>query len=172
MKELLIGCGHSRDKKLAIVGREGWSDLVTMDMSAHVNPDVVHNLNDLPYPLKDEEFDEIHAYEVLEHCGSQGDFEYFFAQFREFDRILKPGGYMFISCPNWDGRWAWGDPGHTRIIGFEQLLYLDKSIYTEGAKNTAMTDYSNLWQGDFRIALSNTDGDAARWVLHKQPAEG
>ncbi len=167
MKELLIGCGHSREKRLGVEGRKGWSDLTTMDMSKHVNPDVVHNLENLPYPFKDEEFDEIHAYEVLEHCGQQGDWRFYFAQFREFDRILKPGGYMFITCPNWDKRWAWGDPGHTRIIGFEQLMFLNKSIYTDGAKKTSMTDYSHVWQGDLRIVLANVEGDGARWVLQK-----
>jgi SAM-dependent methyltransferase len=137
-------------------------------MSAHVSPDFVHDLERLPYPFADCEFDEIHAYEVLEHCGTQGDFKFFFAQFGEFDRILKPGGFMFITCPNWGGRWAWGDPGHKRIIGFEQLLYLDKSIYTDGPKKTAMTDYSDLWQGDLRIVAGNTEGDGGRWILRKE----
>ena len=166
MKELLIGCGHSREKRLGIGGKE-WQNLVTLDMSAHVNPDVVHDLEVLPYPFADEEFDEIHAYEVLEHCGSQGDYQFFFAQFREFDRILKPGGIVCITCPNWGGRWAWGDPGHKRILGFEQFIYLDKSVYQDGAKTTSMTDYSHLWQGDLRIIAANTDGDGGRWILRK-----
>lgn len=168
MKELLIGCGHSREKRLGVTGRETWANLTTLDMSSHVNPDVVHDLNDLPYPFEDEEFDEIHAYEVLEHCGRQGDFKFFFAQFRELDRILKPGGYIFITCPNWNGRWAWGDPGHTRIIGFEQLLYLDRSIYEDGCKTTSMTDYSAWWNGDLRVVSANTEGDGARWILRKE----
>lgn len=167
-KELLIGCGHSRDKRLGIEVHGEWANLVTMDMSAHVDPDVIHNLDVFPYPFDDCEFDEIHAYEVLEHCGSQGDFRYFFKQFREFYRILKPGGTMMITSPNWNGKWAWGDPGHTRIIGFEQLIYLDRSVIEQNRKDkTSMTDYGDLWQGDLRIIMGNTEGDAARWILQK-----
>lgn len=167
-KELLVGCGHSRDKRLGIEGRREWEGLVTMDMSAHVNPDVIHDLHVFPYPFDNCELDEIHAYEVLEHCGSQGDFRYFFKQFSEFYRILKPGGHMMITSPNWNGRWAWGDPGHTRIIGFEQLIYLDRSVIEQNRKDkTSMTDYGDLWRGDLRIIAANTEGDAARWILQK-----
>lgn len=167
-KELLVGCGHSREKRIGMLGRGEWQGLVTLDMSEHVKPDVIHNLDNFPYPFADGEFDEIHAYEVLEHCGKQGDFAYFFRQFSEFYRILKPCGHMMITAPNWDKRWAWGDPGHTRIIGFEQLIYLDRSVIEQNRRDkTSMTDYGDLWRGDFRIIAANTEGDAARWILQK-----
>ena len=72
-----------------------WVNLVTLDIDPNCNPDIICDLNELPYPFKDNTFNEIHGYEVLEHCGTQGDYQYFFAQFTEFWRILKPEG-MFL----------------------------------------------------------------------------
>ena len=65
--ELLIGCGSNPARKIAIGGRTEWSALTTLDMSEDHNPDVVHDLAVLPYPFADDTFDEIHAYDVLEH---------------------------------------------------------------------------------------------------------
>ena len=116
--ELLIGCGNSREKRVYdnIIVKPEWNELVTLDIDPMCNPDVTHDLDVLPYPFEDNTFDEIHAYEVLEHCGHQGDWIFFFQQFTELWRILKPKGVLVGSCPNWDSPWAWGDPGHRRII--------------------------------------------------------
>ena len=107
MKELLIGCGSNIDKRLALENHFGWGNLVTLDINPDHNPDVVWDLEKLPLPFEDNEFDEIHAYEVLEHTGSQGDYKFFFAQFHEFWRILKKDGVLFVTCPLWNGKWAW-----------------------------------------------------------------
>ena len=61
MSELLLGCGSNRDKKLSAQGRAAWSGLVTLDINADHAPDVVHDLNVLPLPFADEQFEEIHA---------------------------------------------------------------------------------------------------------------
>jgi SAM-dependent methyltransferase len=117
MTELLIGCGNDRRKKITFPQTPSdWTQLVTLDIDASTKPDIVHDLNVLPYPFLDSTFDEIHAYEVLEHCGRQGDWKFFLDQFAELWRILKPGGFLVATCPMWDGPWAWGDPGHTRVI--------------------------------------------------------
>jgi hypothetical protein len=81
--ELLIGCGSSRAKKLSTQGRSEWIGLVTLDYEKRHSPDVVHDLHD-PLPFDDDTADEIHAYEVLEHVGRQGDYKFFFQQFADF----------------------------------------------------------------------------------------
>lgn len=148
-KELLIGCGNSRAKK--VTGSwttSDWSGLTTLDMDPACAPDIVHDLSVLPYPFADNEFDEIHAYEVLEHCGRQGDWQFFFAQFQEFWRILKPSGRFVATVPMWDSPWAWGDPGHTRVITKGSLIFLDQREYAQVGE-TAMTDYRGVWGGNF-----------------------
>ena len=149
--ELLIGCGNDWEKSVTIpdIPKEWSGDLITLDFNEECKPHVVHDLNILPYPFDDNMFDEIHAYEVLEHCGKQGDFRFFFDQFSEFHRILKPGGYFVGSCPNWDSPWAWSDPGHTRIISPQMLTFLVQSEYEKQVGDTAITDYRFCYQADF-----------------------
>ena len=148
MSELLLGCGKNRDKKLSAQGRAQWSGLVTLDINADHAPDVVHDLNVLPLPFADEQFEEIHAYDVLEHVGQQGDWRTFFAQFSEFWRLLKPGGMLFAISPHPTSSWAWGDPGHTRVISPECLTYLIQPQYCQVGV-TAMTDYRFVYTADF-----------------------
>ena len=158
--ELLLGCGRDWKKKVTFDGipKEWSKDLVTLDIDETCNPHVVHDLNDLPYPFDDELFDEIHAYEVLEHCGKQGDWRFFFNQFSELHRILKPGGFLIGTCPNWDGVWAWSDPGHTRIISPQSLNFLCQAEYAAQVGKTAMTDYRFCYEADFeKYAMQESD---------------
>lgn len=149
-RELMIGCGNSRNKRIQFAGiPKDFCDLTTMDLSSDCGADVVHDLNVLPYPFADNSFDEIHAYEVLEHCGVQGDWRFYFAQFSEFYRILKPNGYLMGTVPMWDSPWAWGDPGHTRIISKQCLSYLDQDHYKQVGNNSS-SDYRNVWKGNFQ----------------------
>lgn len=149
--ELLIGCGNNKKKQVVFNQiPEDWSkDLITLDIDPHCEPHVLHDLNMLPYPFDDDMFDEIHAYEVLEHCGKQGDWRFFFDQFSELHRILKPDGWLIGTCPNWDSPWAWGDPGHTRIISPESLTFLSQDEYERQVAENSMTDYRHCYQADF-----------------------
>src|ERR1700741_3772510 len=119
MPELLIGCGHNKAKKLWIEDQNEWKGLTTLDIDPTTKPGVVWDLVNIPLPFEDDFFDEIPAYEVLEHIGSQGDWRFFFAQFSAFWRILRPGGYIMGTSPKASSPWAWGDPGHSRIISME-----------------------------------------------------
>lgn len=164
--ELLIGCGSQR-KKCVLIDQipPNWTELTTLDIDPDVKPTVVHDLEDLPLPFDDDMFDEIHAYEVLEHTGAQGDWRFFFNQFYEFWRILKPGGYFVGTCPMWDGQWAWGDPGHKRIISNSSLIYLSQKEYKVQIGNTSMTDYRPYWDGDFDLVAKTEEGDTFGFVL-------
>jgi SAM-dependent methyltransferase len=168
MKELLIGAGVSRVKRLMVQGTgDTFHDLTTLDMNPEVNPDVVHDLNQLPLPFGDGAFDEIHAYEVLEHLGQQGDFRSFFALFEEFYRILKPGGLVLATVPAYNSQWAWGDPGHTRIITAGTLVFLSQDEYKKQVGNTSITDYRVCYKGDFVPLYAESNGDTFAFVLKR-----
>jgi SAM-dependent methyltransferase len=165
-KELLLGCGTSRVKRLKPeFATEAWQNLITLDMNPAVRPDVVHDLNRTPWPFQDNQFDEVHAYEVLEHLGQQGDYRSFFAHFEVIWRILKPGGYLLASTPSWDGIWAWSDPGHTRIISEGSLVFLDRERYATKDGANPMTDYRFCYRGDFTLEGMRTQNDSLYFVL-------
>ena len=162
---LLIGAGLSRRKLADIDGREGWGNLTTLDINPAHAPDVVHDLNALPLPFYDEAFDEIHAYEVLEHCGTQGDWRYFFAQWSDFYRLLKPGGVFMGTVPAPGSAWVWGDPSHTRFVPPESLVFLNQPAYTAQVGITPMSDFRHVYRADFDVLHSQIAGDTFAFVL-------
>jgi SAM-dependent methyltransferase len=152
--EILLGCGSSRVKKLSMPGREEWSGLVTLDFADTHKPDIVHDISVLPLPFEDNCADEILAFEVMEHVGQQGDWRFFFDQWSDIWRILKPGGVFLGTSPHHSSPWSWGDPGHTRIIGAEQLTFLSQPNYTAQVGVTPMTDYRFIYKADFDLIHS------------------
>lgn len=110
-------------------------------------------------------FDEIHAYEVLEHIGMQGDYKTFFAQFTELYRILKPGGLLYATCPSWCSPWAWGDPSHTRVITAGTLAFLSQAEYARQVGITPMSDFRNVYLADFETVYLHEDSETLMFVL-------
>ena len=115
--------------------------------------------------MDDNAFDEVHAYEVLEHLGTQGDYRSFFAHFYEIWRALKDGGHLFATCPSYKSMWAWGDPSHKRIINAGSLSFLSQEQYELQIGTTAMTDFRWLWSGDLRCVHAEDDGEHFMFVL-------
>lgn len=150
-KELLLGCG-SRTVKDFDLGPvvTPFENVVRLDINADHNPDVIHDLRFHPLPFIDNEFDEIHAYEVLEHLANQGDYEFFFKEFSEYARILKPGGKFFASCPMVGSPWVWGDPSHKRTIQKESLVFLSQAEYKAQVGITPMSDFRYIYKADFK----------------------
>ncbi len=163
--ELLIGCGSSRKKLMTCDGTNTWSHLTTLDYNADHRPDVVWDLLNLPLPFDADSFDEIHAYEVLEHVGTQGDWRTFFAQFSEFWRLLKPGGHMLVTCPSRFSPWAWGDPSHTRVLQKEHLVFLNQRQYTEQIGKTAMSDFRFVFTADFETVMHTEDENGFLFII-------
>lgn len=173
MVEILLGCGASRLKKLYWPGRREWNGLVTVDFNRDHQPDIVHDISVLPLPFTDNYADEIHAYEVMEHVGRQGDWRFFFKQWSDIWRILKPGGRFFGTSPHWSSSWAWGDPGHTRIVGLEQLVFLSQAEYIAQIGRTPMTDYRFCYRADFQIVSSRTANGKFEYILEAiKPSRG
>lgn len=171
VSELVLGCGNSKKyKKLYLPdqGRE-YKNPVFLDIDPRCKPDVTHDLNNPHLPFDNNRFTEIHAYEILEHVGSQGDWRFFFTQFAEFYRVLVPEGLMFISIPHGNGKFAFADPGHTRALSPGVFYFLSQEMYEQEVGKTAMTDYRHYWKGDFKIRYMTTDKDEILWVCLQKP---
>ena len=181
-KELLIGSGHARDKRLKVPSRpeDDWACLTTLDCNPDVKPDYVWDLDKIPWAapganyilgnwrqLSPSHYDEIHAYEVLEHLGRQGDARSFFAHFSEIWRLLKPNGYLCATVPSRHSPWTWGDPSHTRLITLESLTFLDQSEYIRqcDGKLSPMSDFRNIYKADFRLCCQEDDNKTFAFVL-------
>ena len=163
--ELLIGAGARREKNVKMKDDPGWVRLVTLDINPDHHPDVVHDLTVFPYPFEDDTFDEIHAYEVMEHVGQQGDYRFFFRQWEELWRILKPGGVFAGTSPTASSGWAWGDPGHTRIVSPQCLVFLDQNEYQSQIGKTPMSDYRWIYDADFERVHLDANGETFVYVL-------
>jgi predicted SAM-dependent methyltransferase len=166
-RELLIGCGSSKDKRLTVDGSWTFDDPTTLDYNADHGTDVVWDLHNLPLPFDAESFDEIHAYEVLEHVGQQGDYKTFFNQFIEFHRLLKTGGFFMATCPSRHSAWAWGDPSHTRILQKEQLHFLSQANYGKEVGVTPMSDFRSIYTADFETHWVSEDQEHFKFILKK-----
>ena len=101
-----LGCGA---KKMA--------GFLNVDRVAGVGPDLVHDLNVHPYPMPDSAFDEICAYDVIEHVDDVLDF------MGEIWRIGKPGATVRITTPHFSCANAFTDPTHQRQMGYGSLDY-------------------------------------------------
>jgi len=164
-KVLIIGAGSKKDLLAPTPLVNLKPEITTLDIEARHNPDVLWDLNVLPWPFTDGTFDEVHAYEVLEHLGTQGDAVSFFAHFGEIYRILKPLGCLAGSCPRADSIWAWGDPSHRRVINEGSFTFLDQTQYAEQVGKTAMTDFRSIWKGDFHAEALERTPDQLYFVL-------
>lgn len=165
MKELLLGCGSRTEKDIYFDGNKEFENVIRLDNNRDHNPDVLWDLTVHPLPFDNEEFDEIHAYEVLEHLANQGDYEFFFKEFTEYWRILKPHGRFFASVPV--GVWTWGDPSHRRMISKETLIFLDQDQYQQVGQ-TSMSDFRNIYKVSFKTICAKEANGKFYFILEKE----
>lgn len=117
MKILDVGCGLSKMK-----------DAVGMDVNPLVNPDVLHDLEVIPYPFSDSEFDLIHCSQVLEHTRD------IIPIMKEFHRIGKPGAMLHIAVPHFSGKTAFMDPSHRCFFAWPSFTYFTKDYFYTDAR--------------------------------------
>ena len=148
---------------MGLLGNADWDGLVTLDHNPLHNPDVLHDLNE-PLPFDDDSCSEIHAYEVLEHLGSLGDWKFFFSQWADWWRVLVDGGRVFATVPAMDSPWLFGDPSHTRVINEEQLTFLNQPAYAQ-VGTTAMSDFRDIYKADFDIEFAENQNGTFKFIL-------
>jgi len=156
--QLLIAAGNSRVKKMYREGEAEWGELITVDIDPNCGAQVIWDMDHRPFPFGDEWFDEIHAYDCLEHWGRQGDWRGWFQEMAEYHRMLKLGGAFIAAVPFGEDRFA--DPGHTRFFGANHFNFLSQQWYVEQlAEGLQVSDYRWYWKKNFSIRHMSLLGD-------------
>jgi SAM-dependent methyltransferase len=81
-------------------------------MAALPGVDVVYDLENVPLPFKDEQFDEIRCDAVLEHIE-------YIPVLKDLFRILKKGGKIRIRVPHFTSRNNYRDPTHKKLFSID-----------------------------------------------------
>jgi SAM-dependent methyltransferase len=79
-----IGCGTNKTP-----------GAIGMDVNPRTDADVIHDLDDLPYPFADDQFDEVIGRHVIEHVRDP------MAVMAELHRITRGGGIVKLVAPHW-----------------------------------------------------------------------
>jgi ubiquinone/menaquinone biosynthesis C-methylase UbiE len=95
LKILDVGCGKNK-----------WPGSIGLDIAFLEGVDVVHDLNQFPYPFSDDTFDRIRVIHVIEHIQSIP------RTMEELHRIAKHGAEIEIETPHYTDASSWQDPSH------------------------------------------------------------
>lgn len=126
-RTLDVGCGN-----LKIPGAVG------IDMSPDTQADVVHDLNEFPWPLPDSEFEVIRLWSVLEHLDDT------LAVMSEVHRVGRPGALVIILVPHFSSANSFTDPTHRHFFSGRSMDYLIPDTQLSGS-------YGFYGKGHFRM---------------------
>jgi SAM-dependent methyltransferase len=111
-----VGCGSSK-----------YPGAVGLDISADTDADVVHDLDERPFPFDDGSFDQILMQDVIEHVAEP------VKLMEELHRISRPGARIQLRTPHFSSVLAYGDPTHKHYfsrIAIESLAEPRFAHYT------------------------------------------
>jgi ubiquinone/menaquinone biosynthesis C-methylase UbiE len=148
-----IGCGANK-----VAGAVG------MDVNPRTAADVIHDLDDLPYPFVDDSFDEVIGRHVIEHVQNPT------AVMSELHRITRAGGVVKLLAPHWtnpDFATDLTHRNHLNSYSFRNLTE-DRAVfdfYTEARfkQKLCRVTLLNLWKLTGLEYLINLDNRHPRW---------
>ncbi len=107
MTILSVGCGSKLPEP----------NLVRLDKSEKLAPDVLWDLNNFPYPFADSSFSAIECFDVIEHLDDIP------KTMEEFHRILKTNGLVKITTPHFSCANSFVDPTHKYHLSYFSFDY-------------------------------------------------
>jgi SAM-dependent methyltransferase len=90
---------------------------VNVDIVAATKPDVVHDLDVRPWPLPDDHFREVRAYDVIEHLDDV------VAAMEEVHRVCRDGAVVKITVPHYSCCNAFTDITHRHYFSVRSFDY-------------------------------------------------
>ena len=132
---LNLGCGYNK--------REGW---INVDASPICKPDLVLDLETLPWPWETDAIEAVRFIHSLEHMGR--DPNVFLGIMKELYRVCRNGATIEIVVPHPRHDDFLGDPTHVRVITPKLLQHFDREFCDEvkrlGGSNTPFAHYLNV----------------------------
>jgi len=140
---------------------------VNVDSSEHCAPDILHDLEDFPWPWADSSVDEIVMRHVLEHLGATT--ETYFGVLRELYRVCRHDARITIVVPHPRHDDFLHDATHVRAVTLEGLSMFSRKNCEEwiaaGNANTPLALIAGVdfdlvekevtldepWQSRFRL---------------------
>lgn len=92
---LHVGCGADNPNKLHKTFRSPEWKEIRLDIEPEVKPDIVANIIDMT-PVQTNSVDALYSSHNIEHLFDHE----VIAAFKEFFRVLKPGGFVLITAPD------------------------------------------------------------------------
>jgi hypothetical protein len=131
-------------------GQNPKAGYVNVDKFDAFGPDIVCDLEVVPWPIESNCAEEVSMNHVLEHLGAQADV--FFGVMQELYRVCAPGAVVHIAVPHQRSDAYAADPTHVRPINQHILQLFSKKMNREwqaiGAPNTPLATYLDV---DFEI---------------------
>jgi len=113
-----IGCGRSK--------RDGF---VGVDMIDGEEVDIVHNLEEFPWPIEDNSANYIVLDNVIEHLEDT------VKTMNELHRITKKDGKVKLIYPYWRSFGAYSDPTHVHFFNEKMIDYFLKDNSSDSHEN-------------------------------------
>ncbi len=148
-KKLNLGCGKDI--------RKGY---INIDFVKEKGVDIVYDLNKLPLPFKDNEFDEILMLNILEHVSDP------WLLMCEINRIGKAGCIVKIVTPHFASGNAWADMQHKRPFSYfcftrgniSDKFKIVKNIIDFPKRTKWLKKFANKFPGFYEYNLANIFG--------------
>lgn len=102
-------------------GRKPRPGAVNLDRTSASSPDVVHDLDIRPWPFPDDRFDQVYAFDVVEHLADV------VAAMEELHRICRDGASIEITVPHFSSGNAFTDPTHRHFFSRFSFHYFDSA---------------------------------------------
>src|SRR5260370_29577438 len=83
---------------------------VGLDISPETDADIVHDLDEFPYPLEDHSFDQVVMQDVLEHVSQP------VKVLDEVHPVLTPGRRLLLPTPHFSSLLAYSAPTHAHYF--------------------------------------------------------
>jgi len=146
---LNLGCGTNK--------REGY---LNVDKMAGCSPDVVLDIERVPWPWPDNSVEDVRLFHVLEHIGRDADT--YLGVMKELYRVCRHDAHISIAVPHPRHDDFLGDPTHVRPIIPNGLALLDQRLnrhwQEQGASNTPLGLYLGV---DFELIHIEYEFDEA-----------